>query len=127
MNPYRPRLDTSSVVICLATCQSWDARRIKVQVNCKVAHTATEKRKVSLDVIRQRSPGRGHEGEMLLGSEERGIIEKTIVAFSDAVYEEWMSGRTFICEVIKEADADDECSDKQKKLTVIFVTDCKKS
>jgi len=35
-----------------------------------------------------------------------------------------MSGRTLIREVIKEANSDDECSDKQKKLTVIFITDC---
>ena len=67
------------MVSCLATCQSCDARRMKVQVSCKVAHAATETRKVSLAVILQRSPGRGQDGEMSLGSEERGIIEKSMV------------------------------------------------
>jgi len=61
---------------------------MKVQVNCRVTHTATENRKVSLDVVLQRSPGRGHEGEMSLGSEGRGMIEKTIVSFLEAGYEE---------------------------------------
>jgi hypothetical protein len=67
MNPYRPRLDTSSVVICLAICQNWEARSTIVHDSWSVAHDATETRKGSVAVIWHRSEGRGQAGDMEVG------------------------------------------------------------
>jgi hypothetical protein len=67
MYPYRPRLETSSVVIWRAICQSWEARRTRVQESWRVDQRETETRKGSCAVRRQRGEGRKQEGDMEVG------------------------------------------------------------
>lgn len=81
MKPYRPRFETSRVVIWRATCHSWLARSTIVHESWSVDHAATETRKGSDAVMAQIADGSGQDGDISVGFVDTTTLEKTDASF----------------------------------------------